>query len=48
MSDGRRFDQALRALDKFIAEQQHDAKSPADTERPADPAAATTDAAQPR
>jgi hypothetical protein len=30
MSDGKRFDQALRALDKFIAEQARDEESPPD------------------
>jgi hypothetical protein len=41
-------DQALRALDKFIAEQQHDAKSPADAQGASAHAAATTDATPPR
>jgi hypothetical protein len=41
MSDGRRFDQALRALDKFIAEQQHPATPPAEAKQPASPAVAT-------
>jgi hypothetical protein len=40
MSDGRRFDQALRALDKFIVEQQHAATPPAVAKQPAAPAAA--------
>jgi hypothetical protein len=41
-------DQALRALDKFIAEQQHDAKSPTDAESASAPAAGASDAARPR
>jgi hypothetical protein len=41
MSDGRRFDQALRALDKFIAEHQQPASPPAETKQPATTTAAT-------
>ncbi|HEY3181441.1 MAG TPA: hypothetical protein VGJ77_01285 [Gaiellaceae bacterium] len=41
MSDGKRFDQALRALDKFIAEHQHPATPPAEAKQPASTTAAT-------
>jgi hypothetical protein len=44
MSDGRRFDQALRALDKFIAEQQRPAAPPAEAKQPT----SSPDATQPR
>jgi hypothetical protein len=44
MSDGRRFDQALRALDKFIAEQLRPAAPPAEAKQPA----SSPDTTQPR
>jgi hypothetical protein len=44
MSDRRTFDQALRALDKFIAEHQQPTPPPAETKQPV----ATTAATPPR